>query len=193
MTELYTFEVADLYKPKHRTMPFQRTPLERKPLQNPYLHMPVHPLVGATPMWSPNATVHSTPAWNAASRTPVWQPDTGGTTPSYSPSAPVPSTPAWNADARTPVWQPDAPTGGVTPSSQHLLFDPAIMNVNVDAIVTGGEYKNKKMVVYSSMVDGQQKILHRSYGTITILDSDWVALAPVNVTRYDRLLVVVKG
>jgi hypothetical protein len=67
------------------------------------------------------------------------------------------------------------------------------MNVNVDAIVTGGEYKNKKMVVYSSMVDGQQKILHRSYGTITILDSDWVALAPVNVTRYDGLLVVVKG
>jgi hypothetical protein len=67
------------------------------------------------------------------------------------------------------------------------------MGVNVDAVVTGGQYKNRKMVVYSSMVDGQQKILHRSYGTITILDPEWVALALVNVTRHDGLLVVIKG
>jgi hypothetical protein len=63
----------------------------------------------------------------------------------------------------------------------------------VEAVVTGGKYSNKKTVVYSSVLDGQPKILHQSHGTITTLDPEWVSLAPVNVTRYNGLLVVIKG
>jgi hypothetical protein len=67
------------------------------------------------------------------------------------------------------------------------------MDVRVEAVINGGQYNQKKAVVYASMVDGQPRIHHQNHGTVTILDPDWVSLPTVNVTRYDGLLVVIKG
>jgi hypothetical protein len=67
------------------------------------------------------------------------------------------------------------------------------MDIEVVAVVTGGKYTKKKLVVHSAMVDGQLRILYRSYSTTTGLDPEWVSLAEVNVTRYEGLLVVIRG
>ena len=77
--------------------------------------------------------------------------------------------------------------------AQHPLFNPKVMGIGVMAVVTGGKYQKKKVVVQSTMEDGQPRILHRSYSTSTGLDPAWVSLAEVNVLRYDGLLVVIKG
>jgi hypothetical protein len=67
------------------------------------------------------------------------------------------------------------------------------MDIEVVAVVTGGKYTKKKLVVHSMMVDRQLRILYRSYSTTTGLDPEWVSLAEVNVTRYEGLLVVIRG
>ncbi|KAM6503162.1 hypothetical protein JOM56_000105 [Amanita muscaria] len=183
-TELYTSPVPELYRPRHWVTPYPIGDLA----QSRYGHTS-----------------------NQLSTTPGYQSNTGGATPMYSPSAPVPSTPAWNPFAPTPMWQA---MGGATPlssaqsssspSSQHPVVPQttpdtpwhpllAIMDVRVEAVINGGQYNQKKAVVYASMVDGQPRIHHQNHGTVTILDPDWVSLPTVNVTCYDGLLVVIKG
>ncbi|KIL56839.1 hypothetical protein M378DRAFT_16731 [Amanita muscaria Koide BX008] len=117
--------------------------------------------------------------------TPGYQSNTGGATLMYSLSTPVPSTPG-------------------IPSRPHLCGYTIVFSTIVVVAVfstpcctpddtrhpLASSSRNHGCL---SRGNGQPRIHHRNHGTVTILDPDWVSLPTVNVTRYDGLLVVIKG
>jgi len=65
--------------------------------------------------------------------------------------------------------------------------------VKVKAVVNGGEWKSKNMIVYGALQDSQVKILGKFGKKLSILKSEWVSLTLPDVTWHKGLLIIIKG
>jgi hypothetical protein len=133
---------------------------------------------GATPM--PTETSSTSPAWDPSSRTP-----------SHDPAYSMPSTSVVSRHSISQVDQPAA--GSSQPQIQHLFLNPLLVGKKLNAIVNGGEHKQKSLEVSISVL--QERILmdHTKYGTSYRLQPEWVTPKHPSPTHDNGLLIVIKG
>lgn len=65
--------------------------------------------------------------------------------------------------------------------------------MKVKAVVNGGEWQRKNMIVYGALRDGQAKILGKFGKRLSILNPEWISLTLPDVTRHEGLLIIIKG
>lgn len=141
-----------------------------------------------TPLPDPREVSSSTPAWDPSSRTPGWTPRwlSGPQAPeprsSLSPAAPSTLTSAG----------PHVPTEQAAPT-EHVLFDPRLLNIKIKVKFTGGEHENKEAVIAPSIFEGRPVLPFSFYKTRIHYPPKWVSVVQPNPTRDEGLLVVIKG
>ena len=111
------------------------------------------------------------------------------------------SSPAWNPSSWTPVPHSpeteavsrshDLPTRPQQQGPAHPLLDSRLIGVKMKVTVTGGEYKDKEMVVAVAEVDGQLSIRFSHYKKSVFLPAEHVSPKHPNPTRDNGLLVVI--
>jgi len=128
----------------------------------------------------PTETSSTSPAWDPSSRTP-----------SHDPAYSMPSTSVVSRHSISQVDQPAA--GSSQPQIQHLFLNPLLVGKKLNAIVNGGEHKQKSLEVSISVL--QERILmdHTKYGTSYRLQPEWVTPKHPSPTHDNGLLIVIKG
>jgi len=109
------------------------------------------------PDWSPL----SIPAWDPSSHTPLALCDDDGT----------PLDPLSLLNAQTLAPGPSHSTS--QHSVQHLLLDLQLLGTQLKVMVNGGKYKQKELVPFPVLVDGQLSIRHIIYKTSEYLAPHW--------------------
>jgi hypothetical protein len=112
------------------------------------------------------------------------------------------SSPAWNPSSRTPVHLPETEEVScshhlpIPPQQQgpaHPLLDSWLIGIKMKVLVTGGEHKDKEMVVTVAQMDGGLSIWFFHYKTSEFLPLEHVSPKHPNPTRDNGLLVVIEG
>ena len=112
------------------------------------------------------------------------------------------SLPAWNPSSRTPVHFPETKEVSrshylpIPPQQQgpaHPLLDSRLIGTKMKVLVTGGEHKDKEMVVTVAQMDGGLSIRFSHYKTSGFLPPEQVSPKHPNPTRDNGLLVVIEG
>jgi hypothetical protein len=107
------------------------------------------------------------------------------------------SSPAWNPSSRSPLphfQETELPSDLPTPQQPaHPLLDSRLIGTKMKVSVTGGEYKDKEMVIAVALVDGRLSIRFQHYNTSVSLPPEHVSPKHPNPTRDNGLLVVIEG
>jgi hypothetical protein len=113
------------------------------------------------------------------------------------------SSPAWNSSSWTPVPHfPETEEAScshhppIPPQQQgpaHPLLDLRLVGAKMKVLVTGGEHKDKEMVIAVVQVNGQLSIQFLHYKTSGFLPPEQVSLKHPNLARDNGLLVVIEG
>jgi hypothetical protein len=77
--------------------------------------------------------------------------------------------------------------------TEHILFRPHLLDIKVQATVTGGQFNLSKVFVSSTMHEGKQQIIYKANRKIHVLDPNWVTIIHPNIKQTDALLVVLEG
>ncbi|KAG5633518.1 hypothetical protein H0H81_007138 [Sphagnurus paluster] len=206
--KLFEFE-CPLKKEFHPRNHFSK-PNKNKTLQSP-------DTVGSrTPMPASDKISSSTLAWDPLSSMPGWYPSTS--TVAWDPLSAMPvynaslssrwvtststscdeiSTGAsfWNATSSSSV---DSLPASILPPRTpapptHILLDPRLENVKVQAKVTSVDYKDKQLVVWGMVLAGRRRIVHAVRGAVKYLTGATVVLEVPNAPHTDSHLVVING
>jgi hypothetical protein len=117
----------------------------------------------------------------------------GNVTPVPDPSEVSSSTPAWNPSAQTPSWNTRTPTPPPTPPT-HILFDPRLFGIKVQAKVNGGPGMTYNSIFVSAeLIEDHPRIQYLANRQIHTLQPDWVTVIHPNIKQTRALLIVVKG
>jgi hypothetical protein len=103
------------------------------------------------------------------------------------------STPAWDPSSRTPEHHFREPTPPVLALPDHPLLQSHLLDVKVQAKLSGGQHKVAKTFISGSMHEGRPKILYTTHKTTHVVDPNWVTIIHPNVKATDALLVVLEG
>jgi hypothetical protein len=111
------------------------------------------------------------------------------------------SSPAWDPSSHTPLPHYPETEGDScslpSPLQQqgpaHPLLDSQLISAKLKVLVTGGEHKDKEMVVAIVQVDGWLSIQFLHYKTSGFLPPEQVCPKHPNLTRNNGLLVVIEG
>jgi hypothetical protein len=126
-------------------------------------------------------------------------------TPAGGSSTPMPdyilSLPAWDPSSRTPLphypeTEGDSCSLPSPPQQQgpaHPPLDSWLIGTKLKVLVTGGEHKDKEMVVATVQVDGRLSIQFSHYKTSGFLPLEQVCPKHPNLTCDNGLLVVIEG
>ncbi|KAG5646854.1 hypothetical protein H0H81_008121 [Sphagnurus paluster] len=158
----------------------------------------------STLAWDPSSSTPgrypstSTAAWDPSSATPVYNASLSSRwVTSTSTSREEISTGAsfWDATGSSgvdslpaPILPPCAPA-----PPTHILLDPRLENVKVQAKVTSIDYKDKQLVVWGTVLVGRRRIMHAVRGVVKDLTGATVVLEVLNTTHTDSRLVVING
>ncbi|KAG5633688.1 hypothetical protein H0H81_006018 [Sphagnurus paluster] len=92
------------------------------------------------------------------------------------------------------VVDPPTPVPSRAPAPPaHILLDLRLENVKVQAKVTTGDYENKNLVVWGTILQGTWRIVHAVRGLVKDLTSAKVVLNVLNPMHTDSHLVVING
>jgi hypothetical protein len=120
-----------------------------------------------------------------------------GQTPMPTPSHHSILTPAWNPSSQTPGWEPRTPSPppimAPAPLPQHILLDPRLPKVRIQAKVDAPNMTFAKAYVYSKDVRGCPTICYSAKKTETHLQPNWVTVIHPNVKLHRGLLLVLEG
>jgi hypothetical protein len=122
-------------------------------------------------------------------------------------STPMPdyilSSPAWNPSSRTPVphfleteeasCSHHPPISPQQQDPAHPLLDSRLIGAKMKVLVTGGEHKDKEMVIAVAQVNGQLSIRFSHYKTSGYLPPEQVSPKHPNPARDNGPLVVIAG
>ncbi|KAG5633618.1 hypothetical protein H0H81_006488, partial [Sphagnurus paluster] len=75
----------------------------------------------------------------------------------------------------------------------HILLDPQLKNVKVQAKVKSIDYKDKQLEVWGTVLTGRQRIMHAVRGAVKDLTGATVVLEVPNATCTDSRLVIING
>ena len=109
----------------------------------------------------PTETSSTSPAWDPSSRTP-----------SHDAIYSMPSTSIIDHHSISHVDQPS--TGPFQSQIQHIFLNPLLVGKKLNAIVNGGEYKEKSLEVSISVLQEHILLEHTKYGTSYRLQPEWV-------------------
>jgi hypothetical protein len=125
----------------------------------------------------PTETSCTSPAWDPSSKTPLHF----STYPSFS--------------TNTMNHQSDSLSfaGLSQAQDQHVLLNPLLVGKKLNAIVNGGEYRQKTLEVTISMLHERVLLNHTKYNTAYPLQPDWVRPKYPSPTHDNGLLIIIKG
>lgn len=122
----------------------------------------------------------TSPAWDPSSKTPL-----------HISTYPSPSTNTVNRQSNS---QEDLSFAGPSQDQdQHVLLNPLLAEKKLNAIVNGGEYKQKMLEVTISMLQERVLLNHTKYRTSYPLKPDWVTPKHPSPTHDNGLLIIIKG
>jgi len=103
------------------------------------------------------------------------------------------STPAWDLLSWTPEHHPRVLTPPVSALSDHPLLQSHLLDVKVQAKLSGSQHKVAKTFISGSMYEGRPRILYMTYKMTYVMDPNWVTILHPNVKATDALLVILDG
>jgi len=75
----------------------------------------------------------------------------------------------------------------------HPLLQSHLLDIKVQAKLSGGQHKVAKIFISGSMYEGRLRILYTTHKTTYVMDPNWITILHPNVKVTDALLVVLEG
>lgn len=77
--------------------------------------------------------------------------------------------------------------------NQHVFINPLLADKKLNAIVNGGDYKQKLLEITVSIFQDRVLLSHMKYGTSYPLKPEWVTPKHPSPTHDNGLLIIIKG